>query len=175
MFLRSDAKAGARGKFKNRFFVERFYGVYVYDRNINAFRGKDSRSLDCGVNENTGCKNNSVVARFDRNSLIRIENIAVSVEYDRHCKSAQTEINGTVVQKRGFCRVVRFGRVCGVENHHFGYGAHDRDVFAVLMRCAVLTDSDSRVACADFYVEMGISHRISYLFICSSAGEHCKR
>ena len=65
--------------------------------------------------------------------------------------------------------------VSRTENGHTGNGTHKSNILEALVGSTILTCGDTCVASCDFYIELGITHGVTNLLVCSACCKHCER
>ena len=130
--------------------------------------------LESHGNHKTCCDNCYVLTVTEGDTTTKLELIiGVFVNYG-YCISAETEIEGAVcLHSRFNCRSC-FNCVGGVYDSHAGDSSHKSNIFKALVCCAVLTNCDTCVCCANLNVQVGITNAVSNLLECSACRKHSK-
>ena len=126
------------------------------------------------VDHKTGCNDCYVLAVLEGNALSKLKLVILAV-YPWNRKAAEAHINGAVKIGSGKNSLIGFNIICRVNDNHVRNGAHERDILAALVACAVLADGDACMGCADFYIELRICNGVSDLLKGAACGKHCKR
>ena len=76
-------------------------------------------------------------------------------------------------------RSLSFHSIRRADNHHTGDGTHQREIFAALVACTVLTHGHTAMGSADLHIQLGIANGVTNLLKSTASRKHseagCKR
>ena len=151
MLLNGYNLAGFLSRSNNKLFIKGFDCCDIdYLGAYSAFFKLFSRFNGFG-NHKTVCDNCYVASLSYNLALADFKLIAFIMENGNR-KSSEAEINGSFIFICRFNCLLCFNVIRRADNNHTGNCTHKREILAALMACAVLTNADTCVGCADFNV-----------------------
>ena len=146
----------------------------VYNLGTNTLAGKHFACQKSLLNHYTRCNDSYVRALSKLNTLADFKLIILVIVYNGNSKSAETHINRTNVLDSSLNRTSCFDSIGWVYNNHSRNCTHKSKVLVALVCSTVLTDRNTCVSCSDFYVQMWVTDRVSYLVKATSRSKHSK-